>query len=138
VFIVLLIGSLALSLLVSFFLVRVFRQSVSSILGRIIKEDISLAWVRYIMFAMYVAGISSGVRVWDLERYIQGSVEKGGVQLVLNADRVILECYQTLIGTMQGISGVLLAFFAVAIIAYAVIRAFESKKEKADAGTHAV
>lgn len=130
-FIALLLGNLALAVLVAYFVTRVFSASVSSILRRIISEDISAAWARYIMFAMYVAGISSGVRVWDLERYITPLGDgRGHLPLQLNADRLVLEAYRTLIGTLQGISGVLLLFFVVALIAYAVIRVVESRKDK--------
>ena len=131
-FILLLIGNLVLSLVVCFFVIRVFRRSVAAILGRIIKEDISSSWVRYIVFATYVAGISSGVRVWDLEQYLaKVPPGEGAVALVLNAERLVFESYRTLIGTLQGISGVLLAFFVVAIIAYAVVRAVEDRRDKA-------
>ena len=130
-FIILLLSSLLLSLLVSLFMTRLFRNSVTAILGRIIAEDISSAWVRYILFAMYVAGISSGVRVWDLERYVSPPPgAKDQVILVLNSDRIVLEAYRTLIGTLQGLSGVLLTFFVVGLIAYVVIRVVESRKDR--------
>ena len=130
-FIVLLVGSLCLSLVVSFFLARVFRQPVSAVIGRIVPEEIGSAWVKYILFAMHVAGISSGVRVWDIERYITPAAPgREGIAMELNSDRIVFECYRTLIGTLQGISGVLLIFFVIAIIAYVVVRLVESRREK--------
>ena len=131
VFIVLLFGSLLLALVISYVLTRVFRSSISGILSRIISDDIGSAWVRYILFAMYVAGVSSGARVWDLERYIIPQAMNGKQQeiLSLTGERLLLELYRTLIGTMQGISGVLLMFFVVALIAYVVMRAIESRRE---------
>ena len=129
-FVVLLFGSLGLALVISYVLTRIFRSSVSGILSRIISEDISFAWVRYILFAMYVAGVSSGVRVWQLERYIIPQVTDGKAQevLTLTGERLLLEFYGTLIGTMQGVSGVLRMFFVVALIAYVVMRVVESRR----------
>jgi hypothetical protein len=69
-FITLLVATLLISVAVSFLVVRVFRQPIDSILGRIIADEISGAWVTYIIFGLYVVGISSGVRIYDLERYV--------------------------------------------------------------------
>ncbi|MGE5541863.1 MAG: hypothetical protein ACM3WT_02380 [Bacillota bacterium] len=130
-FILLLLGSLCISFIVSMMLARTFRKPVSAILGRIIPEDISSAWVAYIVFAMHVAGISNGVRVWDLERYFAtGAMPKEAGPIPLTSERIFLECYRTLIGTLQGVSGVLLTFFAVSMIAYVIIRLVESRREK--------
>ncbi|MCL4426413.1 MAG: hypothetical protein M1299_07840 [Firmicutes bacterium] len=135
-FIVLLLGTLLLSLLVSFVVTRMFTKPVSQMLGRIIPEDISAAWVKYIIFAMYIAGISNGVRVWDLERYLAPPVkDTEAMNLVLNANRIVLELYRTLIGTLQGISTILLLFFMVALIAYVVVRAFETRRERTGKGS---
>ena len=49
---------------------RVFRDPVDRILSRIIADDISSAWRKYMTFAIYVTGVSGGVRIWDLEKYI--------------------------------------------------------------------
>ena len=53
-----------------FLLQRVFRKPVNSILQRLIAEEIYTAWSKYLTFATYVVGISGGVRIWDLEKYI--------------------------------------------------------------------
>ncbi|MDP2857389.1 MAG: hypothetical protein Q8P50_05350 [Bacillota bacterium] len=129
-FVVLLFGSLVIALVISHVLTRIFKSSISGILSRIISEDISSAWVRYILFAMYVAGVSSGVRIWELERYISPQVIAGKVQevLTLTGERLLLELYGTLIGTLQGVSGVLLLFFVVALIAYVLMRVVESRR----------
>jgi hypothetical protein len=136
VFVVLLFSSLIIALVIAYVLTRIFRSSISGILSRIVSEDISSAWVRYIVFAMFVAGVSNGVRIWELERYIIPQVSSPpirdgtGVQEILSLtnERLLLELYRTLIGTMQGISGVLLTFFVVALIAYVVMRVVESRR----------
>ena len=50
--------------------VRVFRGSIAAILDRLVGGELSAAWKRYLVFAIYVVGISGGVRIWDLEKYI--------------------------------------------------------------------
>jgi len=35
-------------------------------LQRIFVADIAAAWNRYMSFAIYVVGISGGVRIWEL------------------------------------------------------------------------
>ena len=69
-FITLLAVTFAIAVFVSFISVRLFRKPIASILKRVVAEEISTAWVRYLTFAIYVVGVSGGVRVWGLEKYI--------------------------------------------------------------------
>ena len=72
-FITLLAVTFAIALFVSFLVVRLFRKPIGAILCRIVKDEINTAWTRYLSFAIYVVGVSGGVRVWDLEKYITAS-----------------------------------------------------------------
>jgi hypothetical protein len=99
-------------------------ESAPAILTRIIGEDLRAAWQRYIAFAIYVVGISGGVRIWDLEKYIIPHTA-GGEPIVLNSDRWTLQVYRTIIQTLQSIAWMLLVFFVFALIAYVIIRVFE-------------
>jgi hypothetical protein len=63
VFITLLIVTFVISVLVSAAVATMFAKPIDSILQRVISDAISQAWVKYINFAMYVVGISSGVRI---------------------------------------------------------------------------
>jgi len=56
------------AVLVSFIVARMFAQPIKGILDRIITDDISAAWLKYLKFAIYVVGISKGVRVWKLNQ----------------------------------------------------------------------
>jgi len=67
-FITLLVVTFVIAVVVSFLVVLLFRKSISAILDRIVAEDISGAWSRYLGFAIFVGGVSGGVRVWDLEK----------------------------------------------------------------------
>jgi len=125
-FLTLLLVTFAIAAIVSFFVVRLFASPVDAILKRIIADDISQAWLRYLKFAIYVVGISKGVRVWELERYISpGRYDEGGRILELTSDRWVLEVYRTVIETLQGIAWMLLVFFVFALIAYVIVRVFE-------------
>ena len=130
-FITLLIVTFVIAFVVSTIVVLVFGRPVNNILTRIIADKISSAWSRYLKFAIYITGISSGVRIWDLEKYITKPRYEGAEIVQLNPERWLLEVYRTVIGTLQGVAWMLLVFFVFALIAYVIVRAFELKKSKA-------
>ena len=110
-----------------------FTKPLDSILERIIADAISSAWLRYLQFAILVVGISSGVRVHDLERYLgpgAGSAQTSGLSL----DRWVWEIYQTTIESLLGIAWVLLVFFVFALIAYVIVRIGEMRSEQTKEG----
>jgi hypothetical protein len=43
----------------------------------------------------------------------------------------VLEVYGTVISSLQGLAGVLLLFFVVALIAFVIVRIFELRRPKA-------
>src|SRR5690606_12927604 len=98
---------------------------------RIIDDPISAAWHRYITFAAVVVGISGGVRIYSLERYIMplGDVEEGTVRevLTLNSERWTLEIYRTVIECLQSMAWMYLLVFLFALIAYVIVRIAERK-----------
>lgn len=128
-FLSLLVITFLISVLVSALVARLFHPAVSRILQRILADDIYSAWVRYMLFAVFVVGVSSGVRIWDLEKYITprefGEVD--AVPLALNTERWVLEVYRTVIGTLQGVAWLLLVFFVFALIGYIVVRIAEMR-----------
>lgn len=126
-FVSLLIVTFVVAALTSFLITRLFGRSIVRILGRIVTDELSSAWTRYLTFAIYVVGISGGVRIWDLEKYISPRGEDAEI-LVLNADRWTLEVYRTVIGTLQGVAWMLLIFFLFALIAYVVVRGREARQ----------
>ena len=129
-FIVLLAVTFAIALVVSSIVVLMFAKPIDGILQRIISDPISKAWTRYVKFAIYVVGISSGVRIWQLERYITPGQFKETQVLQLTLDRWILEVYRTIIESLQGIAWLLLVFFAVALVAFVIVRAIELRRTK--------
>jgi hypothetical protein len=127
-FYLLLIVTFLVALLVCFIVSRLFNDSIYKILKLIVPEAINEAWLKYIKFAIYVVGISGGVRVWDLEKYITSRYNNQEV-VKLTAERWTLEIYRTLIGSLQSIATVLLIFFIFTLIAYVVLRIFSARKE---------
>jgi len=127
VFITLLAVTFAIALATSVAIVRLFRTPIRMILDRVVSGKLSGAWHRYLDFAVIVVGVSGGVRIWELEKYITARSKESEV-VVLNADRWVLEVYRTLIGTMQSTAWLLLVFFIFALIAYVIVRGFELRR----------
>lgn len=127
-FLVLLLVSFVIAVVVCFVISRNFQKPLVSILQRLISEEVYTAWSKYLTFAMYVVGISGGVRVWDLEQYITPRKE-GGIGLELTQDRWMLEIYWTIIGTLQSIAWMLLVFFLFALIAFVIVKGQEIKRQ---------
>lgn len=131
-FMTLLAATFSIALIVSGLVILIFHTPILSILRRIIAEKISGAWWRYMAFAMLVVGVSGGVRVWDLEKYITPRPEESEA-ITLNAERWTLEVYRTVIGTLQSEAWLLLVFFVVALIAYVITRGLELRQHGATA-----
>jgi ligand-binding sensor domain-containing protein len=129
-FITLLIVTFLIALSVSAAIARFFATPVRRILSHIVADDITFAWSKYIWFAILVVGVSSGVRVWELERYITPMDPQRMDVLVLTRDRWVLEVYRTIIGSLQGIAWLLLVFFVFGLIAYVIVRVGEGRIRK--------
>ncbi len=119
-FLTLLVVTFLIALFVTFIVASVFRKSVAGILDRLLARELSTAWQRYMTFAIYVVGVSGGVRIWELEKYISPR-SKDQPELLLNLDRWVLEVYRTVIDTLQSTAFLLLAFLVVALVAYLVV-----------------
>lgn len=69
-FFTLLLVTFALAIITSFIIAKFFEKPIGKILNKIIADDISGAWQKYLKFAIYVVGISGGVRIWEIEKYL--------------------------------------------------------------------
>ena len=76
-----------------------------------------------------VVGISSGIRVYDVEKYITPvTYSKDGNKIIeLTSERWFLEVYRTVIETLQGLAWMMLLFFVIALLAYVIVRWAEMK-----------
>ncbi len=130
-FLLLLIVTLLVALGASLTVVWMFAQPIDSILKRIISDDISAAWLRYLKFAIVVVGVSAGVRIYEIEKYITPQRHDKEARIIeLTSERWILELYRTIIEALQGIAWMLLVFFAFALIAYVIVRIAEAKRTR--------
>ncbi len=128
-FFALLLVTFLVALAVCWVVARLFTKSIGSILDRLVADELSSAWHRYVVFAIYVVGISKGVRLYDLERYVLPRM-KDEVIPVLTPERWTLEVYRTIIETLQGVAWMLLLFFLVALIAYVIVRGLDRRRER--------
>ena len=125
-FFALLFGTLLISVLVVLIVIRSFKHSINSILLRIIGEEIAIVWQKFLIFALLVVGIGSGVNVRKLERFIAPVTEENPLQ-ELNLEFWVLEIYRTLISTLGGLAWALLIFFVFALIAFVIVKGRENK-----------
>lgn len=126
-FITLIAATFAVSFIVALIVVRLFREPVQAILSRIVEDDLAYAWTRYLTFAIFVTGLSGGVRIWDLEKYLGAGPEPVPV---LDGARWLLEIYRTVIGTLQSVAWMLLVFFVFALIAYVIVRGMGMRQNR--------
>ncbi len=116
---------------VSWITARLFTKPADAILRRIIQDEIYASWLTYLKFALYVVGISSGVKLFQLERYITAPSWQNDAKIPeLTTERWILEVYRAVIETLQGLAWVLLVFFVIALLAFVVVRIVEFKRAK--------
>ena len=75
-----------------------------------------------------MVGVSGGVRIYQLEQYINAP-HKDVEVLALTTHAWTLEIYRTVIGTLQSLAWMLLLVFIFALIAFVIVRAFELKRQ---------
>ena len=125
-FLLLLLVTLAISVGVAALVIRMFRNPIDKIFARIIGEDISIAWRKFLTFALFVVGVSSGVNIRKLERFVAPAIEDA-VKPELTPEYWGLEIYRTIIDTLGGMAWALLLFFLVALIAFVIVKRKEAK-----------
>lgn len=128
-FLTLLLVTFSIALLVSLFVAWLFSGAIRRILERIVSPDLAGAWHRYLIFALYVVGVSGGVRIWSLEQYINPRDPKLP-PLTLTQERWTLEVYRTIIETLQSAAWMLLVVFVFLLIAYVIARGMERRAER--------
>ena len=116
---------------VSWLVAWAFERPIHDILNRIIDRAISGAWALYMRFALLVVGISSGVRIFELEKYITPLRYSQPNQIVeLTPERWVLEIYRTIIDTLQGTAWIMLVFFVITLVAYVIVRLSELRNQR--------
>ena len=109
---------------------RLFDRPIRKILDRLVAEDLGSAWHRYVKFAIYVVGVSGGVKIRYLQTFITGWGDEEPV--ALTAERWTLEVYRTVIETLGSLAWMLLVVFLVALLAFVILRGFELRAKKSE------
>lgn len=125
--IALLAATFAIALVVSGLAAWLFAQPIRRVMEHIVPDAISGAWIRYLLFAVFVVGIAGGVGVRRIERYI-APTDPEATALALTGERWVLEIYSTIAGSLGAIAWMLLVFFLFALVAYVIVRAMELKR----------
>ena len=88
---------------------------------------------KYTFFAGLVVGTSSGIRIYDMEKYISpihyDTEQKQAIILSLTQERWVLEIYRTIVETLQGLAWMMLVFFMVTLLAYVLLKRNEAAKK---------
>ena len=123
-FLSLLVITFLVSVLVCFVVARLFAKPLDGVLEKIVADDIAYAWTKYLKFAIYVVGISGGVKINYLENFLREPTDNFKPP-ALSTDRWVLEIYRTIIESLQSIAWMLLVFFIFALLAYVIVRVFD-------------
>ena len=134
-FLILLVLEVVASLVISWYVVRALSQSIEKILNRITSDETSLAWSKCVKFAIYVAGVSGGMRVTEKDFQEFGMMERGFpafdsriyMSMVLG---LVWKICEAVIGALRGIFWFLACFFIAAAIAFVIVRVIELIKSK--------
>ncbi|MCB5250347.1 MAG: hypothetical protein RBS16_02165 [Candidatus Cloacimonadales bacterium] len=123
----LLLSTFISALLVAVIVNLFFKKPLAVILKRLIEDEIYDSWLKYMIFAIYVVSISSGISLWKIERYIYPTAQNLPV-LDITGISIAFEMYRSIINSLTSIAWLLLTFFIVALIIFVVKRIFENKK----------
>lgn len=122
-FLTLLVVEILISLVIAWLIVRIFSQPIEKILHRISPDETSRAWLTYVKFAIYVAGLSGGVKI--TERDVADFEFR-----MFPSSRWAFEIYTTIIGALRSIFWFFAYLFIVLAIAFVIVRVVELIKSK--------
>jgi hypothetical protein len=131
-FIALFGASFVLALVLSATIAWLSREALDTILRRFVVDPVVRSgFEKYIRFAIVVVGISSGTRVKPLQEYISAAEwNKPALQAALTQEFWTLELYRTVMGTLEGVAGLLLLCIFLALMAPAVLRMLKVEPPK--------
>lgn len=120
--------TLAVAVITSIITALFFKNSITTLLGRIVGDEIKHAWQRYLLFAILVVGTAGGIKLWEFEKYIPS--EEQTKPYVMTLEQGTLEIVTTFLDTLKSIAWMLLFFFIFSLVAYVIIRSSELRHEK--------
>lgn len=126
-------ASFLLALALSVTIAWISREAIDTILRRFVADSVvRRGFEKYIRFAIVVVGISGGTRVKPLQEYISAAeYSKAALQAALTQESWAIELYRTVMGSLQGVAGLLLICIFLALIAPAVLRMLKVEPRRA-------
>jgi hypothetical protein len=108
----LLLLTIATAVTTAFVLARLTDKLVALLIGRLVDDkELCTAWTKYIRLAIYVVGVTGGVKVYQLERYLSGSYE-----LDPEIGRIGIEIFRAASDAAVAVIWLLLPVFLVSLI----------------------
>ena len=118
---VILLTSLITAILVASTIVLILRGALKGIISRLVGEIGSIYWCRLVCFTVFLYGLQSGLSSKSFGLSAQFDQEPGRLDFRIVAYFIYTVAEQTL----TGITYALIAFFAVAIIVFIIVRILE-------------
>lgn len=115
--------------IISFCVVKVFEKPIAAILSRIITDEVSRFFVKYVKLTTYLVGISRGIRIFqlyeDMRKLNAGSQDFDWIEILWMSG-----IYGTIIGTLQAIVHIYLWLFLLLSLLYIMVKVLESLEAK--------
>jgi hypothetical protein len=109
-FLILLVFEVVASFVISWYVVRALGQSIEKILNRITSDETSRAWSKCVKCAIFVAGVSGGMRVTEKDfqefgmRTMDGSFPEFNARILMYmVSGLAWKICETVIGALRGI-----------------------------------
>lgn len=128
-FLILLLLSLGIALLTSWLVSRYFDRAIDRILVSLVGAEVADAWHKYILFSLVVVGVSGGVQLFELQKYIPGKSDINPPPPASLMSTVLL-LYGTVIETLQSIAWMMFLFFFCGLIAIVITRHLAARRAK--------
>lgn len=98
--------------------VYAFSDALDGVIGGIVEPGLASAWSRYARFALFVTGMTGGLRLMELP----GITQQGAA----TSSRALIEVFKTMAGCLTAGMWTLLAIMGGCLAAYAGLQAYGS------------
>ena len=146
--IILLVIQFVCAIVISFCVVKVFNKPISAIFKRIIQDEISLSFTKYVKYATYFFGISGGLIGHLSEEYMPDkylSESTSDSQTSGLDDELMSEIRDNLwfwmmcgliigriAGTLHAVAQMYLVLFVIVVIAYIAVKILELRENQSE------
>jgi hypothetical protein len=110
---------LATSVGVAAALVAAFGRSIEAACEKIVPGEVGAAWAKYGKFALFITTLAGGLRLMELQAYVQPNSPG------ITYGQVLFEVFKSGIGALVGGAWTLLVVLSVVLIAYLVREGYQ-------------